>query len=222
MTFDKPNAERQASAQTHTDSNLSGRRRLRLSRRASAFLGIPVLCLFFVASASAATQAPEVQWEAASEVSATGATAEASINPEGGETSYEIWLECREAPGINQPCEPLTANPQRRQGTLPSVSEPVIVTDVVTGLQPGDFYKYRVVGELGWKVGHRRRRLQDLPVHGALSDAALFARRGAVEPRRRRTRGRRSPSSGSRTRSEAPRRRRTAGKGSSGTSGQGT
>jgi hypothetical protein len=104
-----------------------------------------VLALFFVAPASAATQLPEVRWEVASEVSATGATAEASINPEGGETSYEIWLECSEAPGINQQCEPLTANPQRRQGTLSPASESVIVTDAVTGLQPGTFYKYRVV-----------------------------------------------------------------------------
>lgn len=130
--------------QTYTGSNPSGRRRLRLSGRASAFLSIPVLCLFLAAPA-AATQAPEVQWEAAVEVGTTYATAEASIDPEGGETSYEIWLECGEAPGIDQQCEPLTANPQRRQGILLQVPEPMIVTDAVTGLQPGTFYKYRVV-----------------------------------------------------------------------------
>jgi hypothetical protein len=98
-----------------------------------------------VAPAIAATTAPEVQWEAASGVSTTGATAEALVNPEGDETSYEIWLECREIPESDGQCEPLTADPQRRQGTLPPVSEPVIVTDALTGLQPGTFYKYRVV-----------------------------------------------------------------------------
>ena len=93
----------------------------------------------------AATSAPEVRWEAASEVTTTGATAEAWVNPEGGETSYEIWLECREVPESGGQCEPLTADPQRLQGTLPPVSEPSIVTDAFTGLQPGSFYKYRVV-----------------------------------------------------------------------------
>jgi hypothetical protein len=93
----------------------------------------------------AATSAPQVRWEGASEVSPTGATARAWINPEGGETTYEIWLECREVPGSDGQCEPLTADPQRRQGTLPAVSEPLIVTDAFTGLQPGSFYRYRVV-----------------------------------------------------------------------------
>lgn len=146
MRHDRPAAERGASAQQPAQPHTGpGRGRLLLGGRASVVLGIPLLCLFFVAPASAATQAPEVQWEAASRVSTTDATAEASIDPEGGETSYEIWLECGEAPGIDQQCEPLTANPQRHQGTLSPVSEPVIVTDAVTGLQPGTFYKYRVV-----------------------------------------------------------------------------
>jgi hypothetical protein len=78
-------------------------------------------------------------------VSPTGATASAWVNPEGGETSYEIWLKCREVPEGDGQCEPLISDPQRRQGTLPSVSEPVLVTDALTGLQPGSFYKYRVV-----------------------------------------------------------------------------
>jgi hypothetical protein len=100
--------------------------------------------LLFVAPASAATQPPEVQWEAASEVGTTAATAEASINPEGGEASYEIWLECEVQEGGRQ-CGSQVVDPQRRQGTLPAGSEPVIVTDALTGLQPGAFYKYRVV-----------------------------------------------------------------------------
>jgi hypothetical protein len=104
------------------------------------------VCVFLsVAPAMAATTVPEVRWEGASEVSPTGATAGAWVNPEGAETSYEIWLECREVPEGGGQCETLTADPQRRQGTLPPVSEPLLVTDAFTGLQPGSFYKYRVV-----------------------------------------------------------------------------
>jgi hypothetical protein len=93
----------------------------------------------------AATAAPDVRWEAASAVSPIGASAEAWVNPEGGETSYELWLECREVPESDGLCEPLSADPQRLQGTLPPVSEALLVSDPLTGLQPGSFYKYRVV-----------------------------------------------------------------------------
>jgi hypothetical protein len=113
--------------------------------RSAAFLLGSAFAFLSVAPAMAATSAPEVRWEGASEVSPTGATARAWVDPEGGETSYEIWLECREAPESGGQCEPLTADSQRRQGTLPPVSEPVIVTDPFTGLQPDTFYKYRVV-----------------------------------------------------------------------------
>jgi hypothetical protein len=120
--------------------------RQRGRRHSSAAFLLGSVCAFLsVAPAMAATTAPEAQWEAASEVSTTGATAEAWVNPEGGETSYEIWLECREVVGSGGQCEPLTAAPQRRQGILPAVSEPVIVTDALSGLQPDTFYKYRVV-----------------------------------------------------------------------------
>jgi hypothetical protein len=109
-----------------------------------AFLLGSACALSSVAPAIAATSAPEVRWEGAAEVSPTGASARAWINPEGGETSYEIWLECREVARGGGQCEPLS-DPQRRQGTLPPVSEPLLVSDALTGLQPGSFYKYRVV-----------------------------------------------------------------------------
>jgi hypothetical protein len=120
-----------------------GTRRGRRRRPATLLLG-PVCALLWVAPAMAATSAPEVRWEVASEVSPTAASAGAWVNPEGGETSYEIWLECQEVPRGGGPCGPLT-DPQRRQGTLPAVSEPLLVTDAFTGLQPDSFYKYRVV-----------------------------------------------------------------------------
>jgi hypothetical protein len=55
------------------------------------------------------------------------------------------WLECREVWESGGQCEPLSADSQRRQGTLPPVSGTLLVTDAFTGLQPGYLYKYRVV-----------------------------------------------------------------------------
>ena len=80
-----------------------------------------------------------------SNVGTTGATIEASIDPEGGETSYEIWLECQSPRESSQNCEPLTVGPQRQQGTLPAGFEAKVVTDAVTGLQPGYVYRYGVI-----------------------------------------------------------------------------
>jgi hypothetical protein len=105
---------------------------------AMLLLGVPACAL-------AATKAPEVGYSPASHVSTSGATIEVPINPEGGETSWEIWLECPNAQENNQNCEPLTVGSQRQQGVLSPGFESEIVTDAVNGLQPDHFYKYRVV-----------------------------------------------------------------------------
>ena len=115
-------------------------------RAFAAFLLCSVCAFLLAGPAMAATKAPEVGYLAASDVSTTGATIEAPINPEGGETSYEIYLECQNAEGDKQNCGPLTVDPQRQAGILPAGSEAQIVTDAVTGLQPGYLYGYRVVG----------------------------------------------------------------------------
>lgn len=98
-----------------------------------------------VAPATAATQAPEVGYLPASHVSTTGATIEVPINPEGGETSYEIELECQNADAYSGGCEPLTVGTQPQQGVLSPGFERQTATDVVTGLEPGYLYKYRVI-----------------------------------------------------------------------------
>ena len=86
--------------------------------RSATFL-LGSACVFLSAvPAMAATKVPEVGYLAASHVSTTGATIEVPINPEGGETSYEIWLECQNAQENNQICEPLTVGPQRQEGVL--------------------------------------------------------------------------------------------------------
>jgi hypothetical protein len=108
-------------------------------------LCVVVGCALLPTVATAAAKAPEVGYLSASHVSTSGATIEVPINPEGGETSYEIWLECQSAQEGNQSCEPLTIGPQRQQGTLSASFEEQIVTDLVTGLQAGYLYKYRVV-----------------------------------------------------------------------------
>jgi hypothetical protein len=113
--------------------------------RPAAFLLSAACASLSVAPAMAATKAPEVEYQDASHVSTTGATIEVPINPEGGETSYEIWLECQNAPESNHSCEPLTVAPQRQEGILPPDFEPQIVTDAVTGLQPGYSYSYGVI-----------------------------------------------------------------------------
>jgi hypothetical protein len=103
-----------------------------------------VVVLILAGRAMAAGKAPEVGYLSASHVSTTGATIEVPINPEGGETSWEIWLECQNAERSDS-CEPLTIGLQRQQGILSPSFESQTVTDVVTGLQPDYLYKYRVV-----------------------------------------------------------------------------
>jgi len=107
-------------------------------------LCVVVGCAVLPTVAMAAAK-PEVGYLAASHVSTSAATIEVPINPEGSETSYEVWLECQNAQENNQSCEPLTVGPQRQQGILSLGFEQQIVTDAVTGLQPGYLYKYRVI-----------------------------------------------------------------------------
>jgi hypothetical protein len=125
--------------------------RLRWGWSLAAFALDAGCALLFSAPASvAATATPEVGYRSASDVSTTGATIEVPINPEGGETSCEIWLECGSAQDgklqagkLN--CEPLTGDQQRAQGVLAAGLEPQVVTDKVTGLQPEYLYKYGVI-----------------------------------------------------------------------------
>lgn len=107
--------------------------------------GVAVCCAWLPAVSLAVTKAPEVGYLPASNVSTTGATIEVPINPEGGETSYEIWLECQSATQDDQNCEPLTVGSQRKQSVLAPGYEQRIVTDLITGLQPNYLYKYEVI-----------------------------------------------------------------------------
>ena len=109
---------------------------------AMSVLGV---CSSAIPAVAAATGVPQVGWRAASAVSTSGATIEVPVNPEGGETSYEIWLACQSAQENDHSCEPLTVSPQRVQGVLSAGFEQQIVTDPVSGLQPGYLYEYDVI-----------------------------------------------------------------------------
>lgn len=133
------------------------------SHRLRAAWVLPVLLIavageaaFGVAqSSAAASSVPQVGYRSASQVTKTSATIETVIDPEGGETTYEIFLECQEAPQATSACEPLTVSPQLQHGSLPAGFEAHTVTATVSGLQPGYLYKYSVIasnsaGREGW------------------------------------------------------------------------
>ena len=66
-------------------------------------------------------------------------TIEARIDPQGSETTYEIWLECRGSHEPVWPCE------QRVDGHLAAGFEAKAVSLQLTGLQEGTYYEYGVV-----------------------------------------------------------------------------
>ena len=123
-----------------------GSRRLPFRRVGYGLLvGLAVGWTLCVAPAVAsAASAPEVTWHEASAVSKTGATIEATINPEGSETSYEIRLECQSVERQGN-CEPLAVGAQSTNGVLAAGFEVHTVSDIVTGLHPGYVYGYGVI-----------------------------------------------------------------------------
>lgn len=172
-------------------------------RPLTAFLLGSACALLSVAPATAATKAPEVGYLPASHVSTTSATIEVPVNPEGDETSYEIWLECQNAQGNNQNCEPLTVGAQRQQGVLPPGFESQTVTDAVTGLQPDYLYKYRVVAtNSAGKEGYAGDGFVTCPSEGPcpsqpyLSGVSLWSRQRTRSTRSWRTRRQRSGGKG--------------------------
>ena len=110
-----------------------------------------ILCCTVAPAAAADPGIPVVTTEVATAVTSTSATIEVSIDPQGLETSYEIWLECR---GTGDGCEAV-ASPERHVGVLAASSGAQTVTDEMNGLQPGSYYRYAVIarnsaGREGW------------------------------------------------------------------------
>ncbi len=102
-------------------------------------------------ASSAAAAVPHVTPLEASAVTASSAKINVGIDPEGGETSWEIALECR---GSNS-CEEAVSTPQRAVGVLVASTGQEVVSDEVSGLQPDSYYRYTVIatnssGREGW------------------------------------------------------------------------
>lgn len=121
-----------------------------------ALIGLAWVLTFCVGQASAApSESPEVKIYGAKQVTKTSATIEVGINPEGSQTTYEIWLECQNAHEDSQTCEPLTVGEQLTKGVIAPGLELQTVTAAVEDLEPGYLYKYRAVatnsvGKAGW------------------------------------------------------------------------
>jgi hypothetical protein len=123
------------------------------------------------APAQAAAEVPQVTLKVATQVTQTGATVEAAINPEGSETGYEIWLECQSAEESKDECEPLTVAPQRHLGTLPAGTEAQTVTAAMSGLQPGYLYEYGVIAtNSGGREGYLGNGFLTCPSAGSCPD----------------------------------------------------
>jgi hypothetical protein len=143
-------------------------------------------------SSAAASAVPQVEYRTASQVTQTSATIEAAIDPEGGETSYEVFLECQQPAQSTGGCEALTVGPQLQHGVLPAGFEENTVSSAVSGLQPGYLYKYSVIannsaGREGW-VGNGLVTCPatgECPIEPFLQGEALWniegARRAAEE-----------------------------------------
>ena len=121
-----------------------------------AGLAIP-LC--FAPSALAAGGGPTVRNASASSVTENGATLEAQIDPEGGETAYEFRIECQDAPVGSSACEELALSPQGR-GQIAAGSGAETVSATLEDLRPGTSYWYVAVATNS--AGRAESRLRSL------------------------------------------------------------
>lgn len=73
--------------------NVRGISSLSTGRRVVVVLAaVFALSLFALAGPALASSSPAIESESVSDITPTGATLEATINPDGGETEYEIWF----------------------------------------------------------------------------------------------------------------------------------
>jgi hypothetical protein len=87
---------------------------------------------------AAAGERPTIEDTTTTKVYEHEGTIEARIDPQGSETTYEIWLECRGPHEPTWPCE------QRVEGRLAAGFEAKTVSLHLTGLQEGSYYEYGV------------------------------------------------------------------------------
>ncbi len=90
---------------------------------------------------AASGEPPTISGETPAGVTEHGATLEAQIDPEGSETTLEVWIQCERPPSGGAPCEAAAVSPLG-QDHLASGSAAETVAAVLTGLEPGYSYTY--------------------------------------------------------------------------------
>jgi hypothetical protein len=110
------------------------------------FIGCVVLCATLAMSSgrALAVEAPTLLNAEPLKITENGATLQLQINPQGAETSYEVWLECQQATYDAIGCGAVTGGPHEVGGTLPPSSEAQTTTVAIAGLDAGYTYIYRV------------------------------------------------------------------------------
>jgi hypothetical protein len=90
---------------------------------------------------AASGEPPTISGESPAGVTEHGATLEAQIDPEGSETTLEVWIQCERPASGGAPCEPAAVSPLG-QDHLASGSAAETVAAVLTGLEPAYSYTY--------------------------------------------------------------------------------
>ncbi len=89
-------------------------------------------------------QLPRIVNAQAKDMTEDGATIEVQIDPQGSDTTYELWLECQRPTPSSAACEPPTGGPHEQNGQIAADAGTKTITLEMTGLQPGFVYIYRV------------------------------------------------------------------------------
>jgi hypothetical protein len=117
---------------------------MRASSVASVVCVVSVGSLAIAEASASAGQLPKIVDAQAKDMTEHGATLELQIDPQGSETTYEVWLECERAVSGAGPCEPPLGGAHAQVGQIaadPGVKEVVVE---MTSLPPNRAYTYRV------------------------------------------------------------------------------
>lgn len=102
-------------------------------------------CGLLAVSAQAA--APSIEGVSASQIASKQATLEATVNPQGLETKYELWIAyavCQKVPPGRAECESFSVE-RRAEGQIAAGSSGQAVSTTLTNLSPGYLYTYWAV-----------------------------------------------------------------------------
>jgi hypothetical protein len=103
-----------------------------------------VSLVVFAPTPASAAAVPRIIDAQAKDMTEHSAALEAQVDPEGGQTTVELWLECQDSTPGRGACEPVTGGPHTQTALLPAQAGTQMLTVEMTGLQPGYEYTYRV------------------------------------------------------------------------------